>query len=149
MMNKRMIHLTLAALVIVGMTGCNRHQGPYGKNVAGEMDVTTPTGVSSQPVIVQSQPRPVMVQSQPVIVQSQPGTVAPATAVVVPPGSTVITGSSPTGLRLVEGTVVQQTGNYYVIREDSGREVRLHADGTTRFDRDIRPGDRVVVTVRD
>lgn len=32
-----------------------------------------------------------------------------------------------------------------MIKENSGRDVRLHADDATRLDRDIRTGDRVVV----
>lgn len=45
----------------------------------------------------------------------------------------------------VEGIVQQQDGADYVIKENSGRDVRLHADNATRLDRDIRTGDRVVV----
>lgn len=45
----------------------------------------------------------------------------------------------------VEGIVQQQDGNDYVIKENSGRDVRLHVDNTTRLDRNIRTGDRVVV----
>jgi hypothetical protein len=45
----------------------------------------------------------------------------------------------------VEGIVQQQDGNDYVVKENSGRDVRLHVDNTTRLDRDIRTGDRVVV----
>jgi len=45
----------------------------------------------------------------------------------------------------VEGIVQQQDGNDYVVKENSGRDVRLHVDNTSRLDRDIRTGDRVVV----
>ena len=45
----------------------------------------------------------------------------------------------------VEGIVQQQDGNDYVIKENSGRDVRLRADNTTRLDQNIRAGDRVVV----
>jgi uncharacterized protein YdeI (BOF family) len=48
-------------------------------------------------------------------------------------------------LQTIEGIVQQQDGNDYVIKENSGRDMRLHADNTTRLDRDIRTGDRVVV----
>jgi hypothetical protein len=48
-------------------------------------------------------------------------------------------------IQTVEGIVQQQDGTDYVIKENSGRDVRLHADNTTRLDRDIRTGDRVVV----
>ncbi|HSL05825.1 MAG TPA: hypothetical protein VK901_20095 [Nitrospiraceae bacterium] len=48
-------------------------------------------------------------------------------------------------LQTVEGIVQQQDGNDYVIKENTGRDVRLHADNATRLDRDIRTGDRVMV----
>jgi uncharacterized protein YdeI (BOF family) len=44
----------------------------------------------------------------------------------------------------VEGVVQRQDGNDYVIKDLSGREVRLHADNTTRLDGNIAAGDRVV-----
>jgi hypothetical protein len=37
----------------------------------------------------------------------------------------------------VEGIVQQQDGNDYVIKENSCRDMRLHADNATRLDRDI------------
>lgn len=45
----------------------------------------------------------------------------------------------------IEGIVQQQDGNDYVIKENSGRDLRLHADKATKLDQDIRTGDRVVV----
>ena len=48
-------------------------------------------------------------------------------------------------IQTVEGIVQQQDGTDYVIKENSGRDVRLHADNATRLDRDIRTGDRVMV----
>jgi hypothetical protein len=45
----------------------------------------------------------------------------------------------------VEGIVQQQDGNDYVIKENTGRDVRLHADSATRLDRNVRTGDRVMV----
>lgn len=44
-------------------------------------------------------------------------------------------------LQTVEGIVQQQDGNDYVIKENTGRDVRLHADNATRLDRDIRTGE--------
>jgi uncharacterized protein YdeI (BOF family) len=44
----------------------------------------------------------------------------------------------------VEGVVQRQDGNDYVIKDISGREVRLHVDNTTRRDGNITAGDRVV-----
>ena len=45
----------------------------------------------------------------------------------------------------VEGIVQQQDGTDYVIKENSGRDVRLQVDNTSRLDRNIRTGDRVEV----
>jgi len=48
-------------------------------------------------------------------------------------------------LQTIEGIVQQLDGNDYVVKENSGRDVRLQVDSTTRLDRDIRTQDRVVV----
>jgi uncharacterized protein YdeI (BOF family) len=45
----------------------------------------------------------------------------------------------------VEGIVQRQDGSDYVIKDLSGREVRLRVDNTTRLDGNIAAGDRVVV----
>ena len=197
-MNKRMLHFTLVALVIVVAGGCAKHNR-YGKNTGGEMDVTTPTGsarvVQTQPVIVSSQP--IIVQPQPLTLQGQvirnegdaiiiqepsgrqtrvrldratamDNNIAVGDLVVVQMGgpatshyatsvmrssTTVVpvpmTATAPAGYRTIDGVVVEQSGNYYVIRENTGREVRLHVDNTTRLDRNIRTGDRVLITVRE
>ncbi len=44
----------------------------------------------------------------------------------------------------VGGIVQQQDGTDYVIKENSGRDVRLRVDNTTRFDRNITGGDKVM-----
>jgi uncharacterized protein YdeI (BOF family) len=44
----------------------------------------------------------------------------------------------------VEGIVQRQDGSDYVIKDLSGREVRLRVDNTTRLDGNIAAGDRVV-----
>ena len=53
-----------------------------------------------------------------------------------------------TPIRTVEGTFIQQQGSFYVIRDISGRDMFVHVDGTSRIDPSIRPGDRVVASVR-
>jgi hypothetical protein len=54
------------------------------------------------------------------------------------------TASSSTGYRTVEGIVEQMDPNHLRIRESSGRQMRLHIDGTTKMDQNVRVGDRVV-----
>jgi len=53
-----------------------------------------------------------------------------------------------TPVRTVEGTFIQQQGSFYMIRDISGRDMFVHVDGTSRIDPSIRPGDRVVASVR-
>jgi uncharacterized protein YdeI (BOF family) len=45
---------------------------------------------------------------------------------------------------VLQGEVVRIDGDGYLIRESSGRDMRLRVDNTTRFDRNIRAGDKVV-----
>ena len=44
----------------------------------------------------------------------------------------------------LQGEVMRIDGDGYVIRESGGRDMRLLVDNTTRFDRNITVGDRVV-----
>jgi hypothetical protein len=45
---------------------------------------------------------------------------------------------------VLQGEVVRIDGDGYVIRESGGRDMRLRVDNTTRFDRNITVGDKVV-----
>jgi hypothetical protein len=48
----------------------------------------------------------------------------------------------------VRGEIVQIQGPYYTIRDDSGRELKLHVDGTTtKADENFQVGDRVAADV--
>jgi len=51
--------------------------------------------------------------------------------------------------RTVEGIVQQLDGNSVIIRESSGRDVRLYVDNTTRLDQNVRVGDRVVAVMNE
>jgi len=42
----------------------------------------------------------------------------------------------------VKGELVNATGEHYVIREDGGKEVRVHVDNSTKMDK-VMKGDRV------
>jgi uncharacterized protein YdeI (BOF family) len=46
--------------------------------------------------------------------------------------------------KTVEGVIQRQDGNDYVIRDISGKEVRLQVDNTTRLDGNITAGDKVI-----
>jgi uncharacterized protein YdeI (BOF family) len=47
----------------------------------------------------------------------------------------------------IEGEVLRINTDNYVIRDLSGREIRLHVDGTTQLDGNLTPGDKVVARV--
>jgi hypothetical protein len=45
---------------------------------------------------------------------------------------------------VLQGEVMRIDGDWYLIRESGGRDMRLRVDNTTRFDRNITVGDTVV-----
>jgi hypothetical protein len=45
---------------------------------------------------------------------------------------------------VLQGEVVRIDGDGYLIRESGGRDMRLRVDNTTRFDRNITLGEKVV-----
>ena len=47
----------------------------------------------------------------------------------------------------IEGEVLRINSDSYVIRDLSGREVRLHVDKSTKLDGNLTPGDKVVARV--
>jgi uncharacterized protein YdeI (BOF family) len=47
----------------------------------------------------------------------------------------------------IEGEVLRVNSDNYVIRDLSGRDVRLHVDGTTKLDGNLTPGDKVIARV--
>jgi exosome complex RNA-binding protein Csl4 len=51
----------------------------------------------------------------------------------------------------VKGAVVRVEGDNYVVREDSGNEVRMHVDATTETKSKLKPkpGDHVIAKVND
>jgi len=51
----------------------------------------------------------------------------------------------------VKGEIVKVDGENYVVREDSGNEVRMHVDATTETRSKVKgkPGDHVVAKVND
>jgi len=44
----------------------------------------------------------------------------------------------------LEGEVLRFEGNYYVVTDNSGKEVRLYTDKTTKIDGNLSPGDKIV-----
>ena len=57
---------------------------------------------------------------------------------------------APTALphpQTIEGEVLRVNSDNYVIRDLSGRDVRLHVDSTTKLDGNLTPGDKVIARV--
>ena len=57
---------------------------------------------------------------------------------------------APTALphpQTIEGEVLRVNSDNYVIRDLSGRDVRLHVDSTTKLDGNLTPGDNVIARV--
>jgi hypothetical protein len=44
----------------------------------------------------------------------------------------------------LEGEVLRFEGNYYVVKDMNGKEVRLYTDKTTKVDGNLSPGDKIV-----
>ena len=44
----------------------------------------------------------------------------------------------------VEGEVLRYEGNYYVVRDITGKQIRLYTDKTTKIDGNLSPGDKIV-----
>ncbi len=167
-MNKLLTHFTLAALSIVGLTGCAADRPS-----SSTTDSTRPVIQSQSPVI---EGQVVRTEGDAYVIRELSGrqtrvaydrktvrdnivvggTVAArfdglpssayATSITRGTGKpTSPSANTSPRFPTVEGIVQQQDGNDYVIKENSGRDVRLHADNATRLDRDIRSGDRVAV----
>jgi hypothetical protein len=49
----------------------------------------------------------------------------------------------------IQGEVLRIEGHHYVVRENDGRVVRLHADSTTQMTGDISPGYSIEAQVDD
>jgi uncharacterized protein YdeI (BOF family) len=167
-----MHHLTLAALLTVGVMGCATD------NPSSSTTASRSLAVQSQPQVIEGQV--VQIERDAYIIREQSGrqTRIPLDTNTmkgdIAVGDTVIarfdgvparayatsvrrsTGdaaphrmSTSPWLRTVEGIVQQLDSNYVVIRESSGRDVRLHMDNTTRVDQNIRVGDRVVAMTKE
>jgi uncharacterized protein YdeI (BOF family) len=59
------------------------------------------------------------------------------------PGPSVAPGTAGRA-ETIEGEVLRIEGDYYIVRDISGKEVRLHVDTNTKIDGNIAPKDKVV-----
>jgi hypothetical protein len=166
-MNQSLTHFALATLLIVGLTGCAagspsstteprrpvfQSQSPVieGQVVRNEGNAYVIRELSGRQTRVVSDRNTVRdnISVGDTVVARFDGPPSSAYATSITRGTEKpappLANGSPR-FQTVEGIVQQQDGNDYVIKENSGRDVRLHADNATRLDRDIRTGDRVVV----
>ena len=49
----------------------------------------------------------------------------------------------------VTGDVLKIEGEFYVVKDMTGKEVRLHVDKTTRLEGDLKAGDRIEAQVTE
>ncbi len=47
------------------------------------------------------------------------------------------------GSRAVKGDLLRIDGDFYVVKDASGREVRLHVDGTSKLEGTFKAGDKI------
>jgi uncharacterized protein YdeI (BOF family) len=167
-MNQPLTHYALAALLIVGLMGCATDSPPSAtteprrpvfqsqspiiegqvvRNEGNAYVIREPSGRQTRVVFDRKTERDNIAVGDTVAARFDgPPSSAYATSITRGPGkpASPSANASPR-LQTVEGIVQQQDGNDYVIKENSGRDVRLQVDNTTRLDRNIRTGDRVEV----
>jgi hypothetical protein len=59
---------------------------------------------------------------------------------IVPPGP----GAALPRPHTIEGEILRAEGNYYVVKDISGKQVRLYIDKTTKIDGNLTAGDKIV-----
>jgi hypothetical protein len=47
------------------------------------------------------------------------------------------------GSQIVKGDLLRIDGDFYVVKEPSGKEVRLHVDGTSKLEGSFKAGDKI------
>ena len=177
-MTTRMHHLTVATLLTVGVVGwATANQSSYAAEPKAPVVQSKPPVIEGQVIegqVVQIEPDAYIIRDQsgrqtriPLDRNTVKGDIAVGDTVVARfDGSPLrayatsvrrsTTGNAvPRAIntspqrRTVDGIVQQLDGNDVVIRESSGRDVRLHVDNTTRLDQSIRVGDRVVAVTNE
>ena len=165
-MNQSLTHFALAALLTVGLMGCAAGspsstteprrpvfqsqspviEGQVVRNEDSAYVIRELSGRQTRVVFDRKTVRDNIAVGDTVVVRFDgPPSSASATSITrgtgkpAPPSAN----ASPR-FQTVEGIVQQQDGNDYVVKENSGRDMRLRVDNTTRFDRNITVGDKVV-----
>ena len=53
------------------------------------------------------------------------------------------------GSQAVKGDLLKIDGEFYVVKDTSGKEVRLHVDTTSRLEGSFKPGDKIEAQATD
>jgi uncharacterized protein YdeI (BOF family) len=164
-MNQPTTHFALATLLIVGLIGCAANssttepvkpvlqsqstviEGQVVRNESNAYVIRELSGRQTRVAFDSKTVRDTIAVGDTVVARFDgPPSSAYATSITRGTGKpTPPSANASPRFQTIEGIVQQQDGNDYVIKENSGRDLRLHADKATKLDRDIRTGDRVVV----
>ena len=162
-MNRPIAYLSLTAVLTAGLMACTTNdrlatvpsttvspplqttQTIDGQVIRNEGDayiIREPSGRQTRVYLDRNSVSDPIVVGDPVVVQYDPATgyatsLRRTTTILVPPA----------GLpqpQTIEGIVQRLEGSDYVIKDLSGKEVRLNVDRSTRLDGNITAGDRIV-----
>ena len=53
------------------------------------------------------------------------------------------------GAQTVKGDLLKIEGEFYVVKDTSGKELRLHVDGSTKLEGTIKAGDKIEAQATD
>ena len=53
------------------------------------------------------------------------------------------------GSEAIKGDLLRIDGEFYVVKDTSGKEVRLHVDGTTKLEGTFKAGDKIEAQASD
>lgn len=65
------------------------------------------------------------------------------------PGEMGAAGSQAAGSQAIKGDLLKIDGEFYVVKDASGKEVRLHVDKTSKVEGNLRAGDKIEAQASD
>ena len=168
-MNRPIAYLSLTALLTAGLMACATDErlatvpsttpaiqtqtidGQVVRNEGDAYIIRESSGRQTRVYLDRNSVRDPIAVGDPVVVLYDPATgyatsIKRLTGAVVPPVVAPVVVGVPTNPppQTIEGVVQRLEGSDYVIKDLSGKEVRLNVDRSTRLDGNITAGDRVV-----
>ena len=168
-MNRPIAYLSLTALLTAGLMACATDErlatvpsttpaiqtqtidGQVVRNEGDAYIIREASGRQTRVYLDRNSVRDPIAVGDPVVVLYDPATgyatsIKRLTGAVVPPVVAPVVVGVPTNPppQTIEGVVQRLEGSDYVIKDLSGKEVRLNVDRSTRLDGNITAGDRVV-----